>query len=366
MVRTYKEVGYGNPSITHKIGWQSYEVLYKSIETLSKILNAKSSELAYTHGATEANNLAILGSAKANKSDRKEILVSSIEHFSVIFPAERLQEYGYKVIRIPVDEYGFIDTEFLKNEVNDNTFLVSIAPINHEIGTIQNIKEIIDIVKGKNSNTLFHTDAADSLGRVRLDLDKLNLDLASFSSHKIYGPKGVGLLYIKEGLKIESILHGQHSSQKLWPGLENIPAIAGFAEAAKIFDNMDKNMLMKMRDELIENILKNTEFVLLNGPKGIERSPDNVNLSFLYVEGEAIIVELSMQGIYASSGSACTSRVLEPSHVLIAIGRRYEEAHGSVLMRITPFNDEDDINYVMEHIPKGIARLRSLSLIKGG
>jgi cysteine desulfurase len=176
----------------------------------------------------------------------------------------------------------------------------------------------------------------------------------------------VGLLYIKEGLKIEPILHGQHSSQKLWPGVENIPAIAGFAEAAKIFDNMDKNMLLKMRDQLIKNILSSTEYVLLNGPKGIERSPDNVNLSFLYVEGEAIIVELSMQGIYASSGSACTSRVLQPSHVLIAIGRKYEEAHGSVLMKITPFNNEDDINYVVEHIPKGVARLRSLSPIKGG
>lgn len=366
MVRSYKEIGYGNPSITHKIGWESYEVLFKSTEILSKILNTKSSELAYTHGATEANNLAILGSVKANKNDRKEILVSSIEHFSVIFPAERLQEQGYKIIKIPVNEYGFIDNEFLKNKVNRSTFLVSIAPINHEIGTIQNLREIIDIVKEKNSETIFHTDAADSFGRVRLDLNKLNLDLASFSSHKVYGPKGVGLLYIKEGLKIEPILHGQHSSQKLWPGVENIPAIAGFAEAAKIFDNMDKNILLKMRDKLIENILSNTEHVLLNGPEGTERSPDNVNLSFLFVEGEAIIVELSMQGIYASSGSACTSRVLEPSHVLIAIGRRYEEAHGSVLMRITPFNNEDDINYVIEHIPKGIARLRTLSPIKGG
>ncbi len=364
MVRTYRETGYGNPSITHKIGWESYEVLHQSSEKLSEILKVSLKELAHTHGATEANNLAILGSARANKTGRKKILVSSIEHLSVIFPAERLQEYGYKLIKIPVDGDGFVDQEFLKRGVDESTFLVSIAPVNHEIGTIQNLKELVDIVKDKDKKTLFHIDAADALGRVKLDLNKLNVDLASFSSHKVYGPKGAGLLYIREGVNVEPILYGQLSSQGLWPGVENIPAIAGFAKAAEKMVSLDKGRFTRLRNKLIEGIYSKVNDVMLNGPDGSRRSPDNVNVSFLYVEGEAIIVELSMRGIYASSGSACTSRILQPSHILLAIGRRYEEAHGSVLMKITPFNKEDEIDHVLEEIPKGIARLRSLSPIK--
>ncbi len=366
MVKCYKEVGYGNPSITHKIGWESYEVLYKSSEKLSKILDVSSDELIYTHSGTEANNLAISGSAKANKSNRKDILISSIEHLSVIFPAEKLQEQGYKIKKIPVDEYGFVDLEFIKNEISQDTFLVSVAPVNHEIGTIQNTKEIGDIIKDKNPGVIFHTDSSDGLGRVKLDLNGSKIDLASFSGHKIYGPKGAGLLYARKGLKLEPIIHGQLSSQKLWPGVENVPSIAGFAKAAEIIESIDMAHISKIRDKLIEGIMSGVDHVLLNGPKGSKRSPDNVNISFLYVEGEAIVLELSMNGIYVSSGSACTSRVLEPSHVLLAIGRKYEEAHGSILMRITPLNKEDEIDYVLNNIPNAIARLRVLSPIKGG
>lgn len=364
-METYRELGYGNPSITHKVGWESYEVIHNSSENLSKILGASSNELVYTHGATEANNLAILGSAKANKTERRKILVSSIEHLSVIFPAERLQEHGYKVVKIPVDHEGFVDQESLKNEADKDAFLVSIAPVNHEIGTIQKIRELVEIVKDKNPDTLFHLDAADALGRTKIDLKRLNVDLASFSSHKVYGPKGAGLLYIKDGLKIEPILFGQLSSQELWPGAENIPVIAGFAKATELMDNFDKGRLRRLQENLIDGITTCVDDVLLNGPKGVERAPDNVNMSFLYIEGEAIIVELSMRGVYGSSGSACTSRVLQPSHILLAIGRMYEEAHGSLLLKITPFNNEGDIDYVLEQIPKGVKRLRSLSPVKG-
>jgi cysteine desulfurase len=364
MEKTYQKIGYGNPSITHKIGWESYEILHKSSQTLSESVGVSPSELTYTHNATEANNLALLGSAKANKTGKHTILVSSIEHLSVIFPAERLQEQGYTIKKIPVDTEGFIDHEALKNLVDNDTFLVSIAPINHELGTIQDIHELTEIVKDKNPNILFHIDAADTLGRIPLNLKKLNIDLASFSSHKVYGPKGAGALYIKDTVKIEPLLHGQLSSQKLWPGAENIPAIAGFAKAVKLMETLDKKVLLRLRDTLITGITTHVSDVKLNGPQGAQRTPDNVNTSFLYVEGEAIIVELSMRGIYASSGSACTSRVLQPSHILLAIGRKYEEAHGSVLMKITPFIGEDDIKYVIEEIPKGITRLRSISPIK--
>jgi cysteine desulfurase len=364
LMKAYSESGYANPSITHKAGWKSYEVLYRASEEFSRILNASPVELAYTHGATEANNLAILGSAKANKTGRRKIITSSIEHLSVIFPAERLQEQGYRVTKIPVDGEGFVIRDQLEKETDDHTFLVSIGAVNHEIGVVQDLKELVEVVKDRDPSILFHTDMADALGRMRINLKELNVDLASFSSHKVYGPKGAGLLYVREGVNLEPVIHGQLSSQRLWPGVENIPAIAGFVKAAEAMDKLDKIRLVKLRDRLIDGITSQVEDIVLNGPRGSGRAPDNVNISFLYVEGEALIVELSMRGIYASSGSACTSRILQPSHVLLAIGRRYEEAHGSLLMKVTPFHDEEDIDYVLRHIPQGVARLRSLSPIK--
>ncbi|MEM3677347.1 MAG: cysteine desulfurase family protein [Candidatus Bathyarchaeia archaeon] len=364
LVRVYRTAGYGNPSITHKAGWESYETLYRASEKFSRILNASPVELAYTHGATEANNLAILGSAKANKTSRRKIITSSIEHLSVIFPAERLQERGYRIVKIPVDREGFVDRDRLEMEVDDHTFLVSIGAVNHEIGVIQDLKGLTETVKDRDPFILFHTDMADALGRIRINLGELGVDLASFSSHKVYGPKGAGLLYVKEGVNLEPVIHGQLSSQKLWPGVEDIPSIAGFAKAAEAMENLDKTKLLKLRDKLIEGITSRVEDVILNGPMGSGRAPDNVNISFLYVEGEALVVELSMRGIYASSGSACTSRILQPSHVLLAIGRRYEEAHGSLLMKVTPFHDEEDVDYVLRHIPEGVARLRSISPIR--
>ncbi|MGC8849356.1 MAG: cysteine desulfurase family protein, partial [Candidatus Bathyarchaeia archaeon] len=239
LVKAYREVGYGNPSITHKVGWESYEILYRASEKLSKILNASPPELAYTHGATEANNLAILGSAKANKTKRKKIIISSIEHLSVIFPAERLQEQGYKVVKIPVNREGFVDQGRLEEEADDDTFLVSMGAVNHEIGVIQDLEGLVEVVKDHDPSILFHTDMADALGRIDINLEKLNVDLASFSSHKVYGPKGAGLLYVKEGIKLEPVIHGQLSSQKLWPGVENIPSIAGFAKAAEAMEDLD-------------------------------------------------------------------------------------------------------------------------------
>ncbi|MEM2122848.1 MAG: cysteine desulfurase family protein [Candidatus Bathyarchaeia archaeon] len=366
LVKAYSEAGYGNPSITHKPGWESYEIIYQASEKFSRILNASPEELAYTHGATEANNLAILGSARANKTDRRKIITSSIEHLSLIFPAERLQEQGYRIVKTPVDGEGFIVQDLLEKEVDDHTFLVSIGAVNHEIGVIQDLKGLVELVKDQDSSILFHTDMADALGRIRINLKELNVDLASFSSHKVYGPKGAGLLYAREGVNLEPVIHGQLSSQRLWPGVENIPAIAGFAKAAESMDNLDKFRLVRLRDRLIEGVTSQVEDVILNGPKGSGRAPDNANISFLYVEGEALIVELSMKGIYASSGSACTSRILQPSHVLLAIGRRYEEAHGSLLMKVTPFHVEEDVDYVLMHIPQGVARLRSLSPIRKG
>jgi cysteine desulfurase len=366
MENAYKWGGRGHPSISHLMGWMSYQALYEATESIASAINCSPNEIVYTHSGTEANNLAITGSALLSQSRRK-IFVSRIEHLSVIFPAERLEKYGFKVIKIPVNSEGFIDLDFLSKNIDRETLLVSVAAVNHEIGTVQDMKAICDIVKDKDENILIHTDACDALGRIPLDLRSLGVDLASFSSHKVYGPKGVGAVYVKEDIKLEPIIHGQLSTQRLWPGVENVPGIIGFSKAVEI---LHKNFweytsrMADLRDRLINGVLEEIDYSILNGPSGNRRSPDNVNISFLYCEGEALTVELSMMGIYVSSGSACTSRVLEPSHVLLAIGRRYEEAHGSLLMKASPFNTVKDIDYVLNILPKVVGRIRSLSPIK--
>ncbi|MEM2136866.1 MAG: aminotransferase class V-fold PLP-dependent enzyme, partial [Candidatus Methanomethylicia archaeon] len=218
--------------------------------------------------------------------------------------------------------------------------------------------------KDRDENIIFHTDAVDALGRIKFNLKDLGVDLASFSSHKVYGPKGAACLYVREGLNIEPILYGQLSTQRLWPGVENVPSIAGFSKAVDIMRNNfdDFNIKMKtLRDKIIDGILNGVDGTILNGPKGDLRASDNVNISFPYCEGEAITVELSLRGIYVSSGSACTSRILQPSHILIAIGRRFEEAHGSILMKVTPMHNVNDIDYVLEQVPEAINRVRSIS-----
>ncbi|MEM0453329.1 MAG: cysteine desulfurase family protein [Sulfolobales archaeon] len=366
MVNAYRGVGRGHPSISHLLGWMSYQSLYEATERIASSINCSPEELVYTHSGSEANNLAIMGSI-GSSPDRKKIVVSSIEHLSVLFPAEKFRKYGYRIIKVPVDEEGFINLDLLSENVDRETLLVSIGIVNHEIGTIQDMKAVRDVVKDKDEGILIHTDACDALGRIPLDMRKLGLDLASFSSHKVYGPKGVGALYVREEVKLEPVIYGQVSTQKLWPGVENVPAILGFSKAVDIMHKNFNNIVSKMselRDRLIDGVLNHIEHTLLNGPRGNRRAPDNVNISFLYCEGEALTVELSMKGIYVSSGSACTSRILEPSHILLAIGRRYEEAHGSLLMKISPFHTIDDINYVIEVLPDVVGRIRSLSPIK--
>ncbi|MEM1655239.1 MAG: cysteine desulfurase family protein [Nitrososphaerota archaeon] len=354
---------YGNPSITHRPGWRALEVILEAEVGLMDLIGVSDGEIIFTHNGTEANNLAIMGFAKASRGRRK-ILVSQIEHLSIKFPAERLQENGFKLVEIPVDEEGFVDLDYLAGQVDGNTLMVSVAAVNHEIGTIQDLKAIAEVVRDKSPEAVIHTDACDALGRIPLDLEKAGVDMASFSGHKAFAPKGVGALYIREGIKIDPILHGQLSSQRLWPGAEDVPAIAGFAKALEIlrrsFDECRYKM-RRLRDLLINGLLGNIDGVMLNGPKGDRRAPDNANMSFLYCEGEALTVELSLRGVYVSSGSACTSRTLEPSHVLLAIGRPYEIAHGSILMKVSPMHEEEDIKYALEQIPEAVSRIRSIS-----
>ena len=368
MQNAYLGAGRGHPSITHRIGWETYETLYTRSMIISEALHCHPDEIVYTHSGTEANNLAITGLAQAEKK-RKKIIVSAIEHLSVMFPAEHLQEQGYTIVKIPVDEKGFVDLKYLAEQVDDNTLLVSIAPLNHEIGVMQDIHSLVDCIRDKDEGVKIHFDSRDAFCRMNLDVKNLGVDLASFSSHKVFGPKGVGALYVKEGVELEPIVRGQLSTQKLWAGVENIPGIVGFGKAVEMMTHNHEKYITHMtalRDRLMNGILEGIDDTLLNGPSGVHRAPDNVNISFLNCEGEAMTVEMSLKGVYVSSGSACTSRVLEPSHVLLALRRKYEEAHGSILMKTTPFLTAEDIEYALTCFPDAVSRIRSISPFRGG
>ena len=369
MIPYYNIKGYGHPAITHKPGWEAYEVIYKTKELVARTIGVGSTdEIVITHSGTEANNLAILGTALANRKRSGKIIVSAIEHLSVIFPAEQAEKlWGFKVVRVPVDEEGFVDPDILAAYIDKDTILVSIQMVNHEIGTIQPIKDLVDVAKSINPNVIFHTDAADAYGKLAIDVEKLGIDMMTISSHKIHGPRGVGILYVKSDIEIENIIYGQLSTEKKWPGVENIPAIAGFRKAVELaFTSLDENIakMQQLRDQLLGGITSVIPHVLINGPLGVKRAPDNVNVSFLYIEGEALTVELSLRGIYVSSGSACTSRILEPSHVLLAIGRKHEEAHGSILFKISRYHTREDIEYTIKQLEEAVTRLRRISALK--
>jgi cysteine desulfurase len=364
MLPYYNQRAYGNPTLTHKPGWEAFETIMESTQKIATFLGCKTlEEVNFTPGETEANNLALFGSALSMKDKGKKIVISEIEPLNILHVAEMLTKYGFTITKIPVDGDGFINLEKLKEVVDKETILVSFAAVNHEIGTIQPIKEALEIVKNKNPEIIFHTDASDAYGKIPFNVQDLNVDLATVSSYKILGPRGIGALYVKEGVNVERILEGQIGTQKLWPGVENTPLIVGFAEASdlalKDFEE-NVNLMRRLRDKLINGIIGKISDVRLNGPFSDRRAPDNVNISFLRCEGEALTIELSLNGVYVSSGSACTRRLLQPSHVLVAIGRTYPEAHGSILMKVTRCHKEEDIDYVLDVIPKAVERIRGI------
>jgi cysteine desulfurase len=365
MLPYYDQRAYGNPTLTHKPGWEAFETIMESAQKISTFLGCKTlEEVNFTPGETEANNLALMGTAFSMKDKGKKIVISEIEPISVLHVTEMLQKYGFTTTKIPVNSEGFIDLEKLREAVDKETILVNLSVVNHEIGTIQSIKEALEIVKGKNPETIFHTDASDAYGKIEFNVKDLGVDLATISSYKILGPRGIGALYVKEGVNVERILEGQIGTQKLWPGVENTPLIVGFARASELaFQNFEDNVnhMRILRDKLLDGIFGRISDVRLNGPKGDKRAPDNVNISFLRCEGEALTIELSLSGVYVSSGSACTRRLLQPSHVLVAIGRKFDEAHGSILMKVTRYHTEEDIDYVLSVIPKAVERIRGIT-----
>jgi cysteine desulfurase len=364
MLPYYSKKAYGNPTLTHKPGWEAFEIIMESAQKISKFLGTKVlEEVTFTPGETEANNLALMGAAFANQHKGKRIVISEIEPINVLHVTELMQKFGFTTTKIPVDGEGFIDLEKLKEAVDKETVLASVSTVNNEIGTIQPMKEAIEIVKDKNSETLFHTDASDAYGRIPFNVQDLGVDLATVSSYKILGPRGMGALYTKEGVNVDKILEGQIGTQKLWPGVENTPLIVGFTKASELaFQDLEANIsrMRLLRDKLVNGIFSELSDLRFNGAKGDKRAPDNANISILRCEGEALTIELSLKGVYISSGSACSRRLLQPSHVLVAIGRRFSEAHGSILMKTTRYHTEEDITYVLEVLPSAVNRIRGI------
>ena len=349
----------------HKHGREAKQALTESRETITKLMNAKPDELIFTGSATEANNTVIKGIAYANKNKGKHIITSAIEHHCILEPAQWLEQQGYEITKLPVDKDGLISLTDLENSIRKDTILVSIMHANNEIGTLQDIEQIGKICKEKN--VYFHSDAAQSFGKIPIDVKKINIDMLSVNAHKMYGPKGVGGLYIKKGTKIEPLLQGGGQEKHKRASTVNVPGIVGFAEAARIQKNEMESEAKKQilfRDKLIEEILK-IEDSNLNGHR-IKRLPNNASFWFAYIEGESLLMQLDLAGISASTGSACSSDNLEASHVLLAIGLEPKQAHGSLRLSLGKYTTKEEIDYVLETIPKAVKRLREISPFKKG
>jgi cysteine desulfurase len=353
---------YGNPSSIHFYGSKARKSLSEAREKIAELIGAeKTNEIIFTSGGTESNNLAIKGVAYRNISKGNQILTSSIEHMSVINSCKYLSKKGFNITFLPVDKHGIVDLETLENKITKKTTLVSIMHGNGEIGTIEPIKEIEEIVHRKDA--YLHLDAVAAAGQVPIDVQKENIDLLSISSNDMYGPKGVGALYIKSGTRIQPTIHGGGQERGLRSGTENLPGIVGMgkaAENAKDEMKFESSRLINLRNQLIKELLDNIPESFLNGHP-TQRLPNNVNIRFSYIEGESLILNLDMEGIECSTSSACTSKTLEPSHVLLAIGLKHEEAHGSLLFTLGKQNTEEDIKYTSELLPGIVEKLRKIS-----
>jgi cysteine desulfurase len=355
---------FGNASSLHSFGVEAREAIENSREKVAHLINAKSDEIYFTSGGTESNNLAIKGIAFANRKRGKHIITSKIEHHAVLNVCEWLEKQGFEITYLPVDKYGFVNLDELKRSIRKDTILVSVMHANNEIGTIEPIEEIGRICKEKN--VYFHTDAVQSTGKIPIDVEKMNIDLLSISAHKIYGPKGVGALYVRKGVNIETIQHGGGHERGLRSGTENTPGIVGLGEACAIAEKEMKREEIKqtrLRDYLIKNVLKIKDSHLNGHPT--KRLPNNANFWFAFIEGESLIAQLDIHGIAASTGSACSSKSLEPSHVLLAIGLKPHEAHGSLRLTLGKENNKKEIDYVIDVLPKVVKELRKISPFKG-
>ncbi|MDH5686810.1 MAG: cysteine desulfurase NifS [Candidatus Bathyarchaeota archaeon] len=355
-------VDYGNPSSVHSFGNEARRAIDQARSKVAELIGAeKKEEVIFTSGGTESNNLAIKGVAYRNRDKGNHIITSSIEHISVLNICKHLSKQGFEITYLPVDKYGIVDIQSLENEITGKTILVSIMYANGEIGTIEPIREIGEIVNNKKA--FFHVDAVAAAGQMPIDVQNDKIDLLSLSSNDMYGPKGVGALYMKTGTRIQPVLQGGGQERGLRSGTENIPGIVGMGKAAEIAEaemGREAERLTVLRDKFIRGVLDSIPESYLNGHPA-RRLPNNVNVRFSYIEGESLILSLDMEGVACSSGSACTSKTLEPSHVLLATGLRHEEAHGSLVFTLGKQNIEDDVEYVLGLLPDIVKRLRRIS-----
>lgn len=357
----YFTENYGNPSTIYSLGSTSKKAVNEARRTIADAIGAKQEEIYFTAGGSESDNWALKATAEAYASKGKHIITTKIEHHAILHTCEYLEKRGFEITYLNVDRDGLIDLEELKAAIRPDTILISVMFANNEIGTIEPIEEIGAIAKERN--VLFHTDAVQAFGQVPIDVDKLHIDMLSASGHKLNGPKGIGFLYIRSGLKLRSFIHGGSQERSRRAGTENVPGIVGLGKAVeralRIMDEKTKHEI-ELRDYLIERVKKEIPYCWVNGHR-TKRLPGNVNFSFLYIEGESMLIMLDMKGICASSGSACTSGSLDPSHVLLAIGLKHEEAHGSLRLTLSEENTKEQMDFVVDNLKQIVARLRDMS-----
>ena len=356
---------FGNPSSVYSFSKKSRAAIEKAREQVAKALNAEASEIFFTSSGTEADNWALKGTLeraiKLNKGDH--LITSAIEHHAILHTAEYLEKYhGVKVTYLPVDSEGFINLNDLENSITEKTALVSIMFANNEVGTIQPVKEIGKICRAHKIP--FHTDAVQAAAQLNIDVKNLNIDMLSLSGHKMYAPKGVGVLYIRKGMHPENFMHGGAQEKGKRASTENIAGIVGLGEAMEILKGRlddDKKKISAWRDEIISGIKNKIPYAKLNGATGENRLPNNINFSFIGVEGETLLLDLDAKGVCASTGSACSSESLDPSHVLMAMGLKHEMAHGSVRLTLGRLNDYEQVKYILEILPEIVSRRREMS-----
>jgi len=368
MIPFMKE-NYGNPSSIYTLAQQARNAVDESRRTIAKLIGCRSSEITFTSGGTESDNAAIKGAALAMRHLGNHIITTSIEHHAVLHTCMQMEQFGFEVTYLPVDREGKVNISDVENAITDKTILVSIMAANNEIGTVQPIAEITNMVKDSASSMgtsiLVHTDAVQAMGQIPVNVKDWPVDMLSMSAHKFYGPRGVGALYIKRGTPFEPLLMGGGQERQRRSGTENVPAIVGMelALSLAIMEQEEQGKkLSRFRDEIIEGLSKNIEGILINGHRK-DRLPNNVSVSFLGVEGEPILLGLDFSGICASSGSACSSASIEPSHVLLAIGRTAEQAQGTLRITLGRDNTQENVDYLLEVLPKLVERLRSMPSI---
>lgn len=360
-MKPYLTEYYGNPASIYSFAEQAKAGVDEAREILANGIGARSQDIYFTGGGSESDNWALKATAEAYKDKGKHIITTAIEHHAILHTCQWLEKEGYEVTYLKVDENGLVDPKDVESAIRPDTILVSVMMANNEIGTVEPIKEIGAITREKG--VLFHTDAVQAFGHIPINVDEMNIDMLSASAHKLNGPKGVGLLYIRKGIKIRSFIHGGAQERQRRAGTLNVPGIVGFGEAAKLaFEKMEERSEYerRLRDHLIERVLQEIPYVRLNGDRD-KRLPNNANFCFRFIEGESMLILLDREGICGSSGSACTSGSLDPSHVLLAIGLPHEIAHGSLRLTLSDDNTLDEVNQTVDALKAIIERLRSMS-----